>query len=70
MAAYDSAARLPNTEALAARSLVFPTGTAISAAHIDRIGALVRFVVRHGEAITRRIRVRSLAPVGSVAESH
>jgi len=45
MAPYRGTTRLPDTEVLAARSLVLPTGTAVSEADAARICALIRFAV-------------------------
>ncbi|MCO1580364.1 aminotransferase class I/II-fold pyridoxal phosphate-dependent enzyme [Crossiella sp. SN42] len=55
MAPYRDGTRLPHTEALAARSLALPTGTAVGAEQIDRLCRLLRFAARNGRAIQDRI---------------
>jgi dTDP-4-amino-4,6-dideoxyglucose len=47
MAPYQGRTRLPHTELLARRSLVLPTGMAVSEADAARICALIRFAVDH-----------------------
>lgn len=49
-------APLPNTEAACRRVLCLPTGSAVSLDDIDRICALMRFVIAHGAEITQRLR--------------
>ena len=46
---------LPNTDWLAARSLVLPTGPSVSKEQVERVCGLVRFAVEHGEEIHDRI---------------
>jgi dTDP-4-amino-4,6-dideoxyglucose len=54
MAPYRNGTRLPHTELLAARSLVLPTGTAVSVTDAARICALVRFTIDHGPELAAR----------------
>lgn len=56
----EAAARLPHTEAVAAKLLILPTGTGVS---VDEVGALCRliaFAVSQGSAL--RERLAALAP--------
>lgn len=52
MAPYRDGTVLPHTEALAGRSLVLPTGTAVSVAAATRISELVRFAAAHAAELT------------------
>lgn len=49
---------LPETEALCGRILSLPTGTAVGEAEIDAVTRLLRFVLDHAGAITRRDATR------------
>jgi dTDP-4-amino-4,6-dideoxygalactose transaminase len=51
------AGRLAQTERVAARVMLLPTGTAVSEAAIDGIGALIRLAVENGDEVTRRLEV-------------
>ena len=42
---------LPHTMALCDRVVSFPTGTAVSELEVDRIGALLKFIAKHGKDI-------------------
>lgn len=44
---------LPQTERLVQRVLTLPTGTAVSVAHIEAIGELMRFILKHAGQINR-----------------
>ena len=46
---------LPETEALAQRVLVLPTGTAVGSEAIDTICQIIRFAVEHSAALTARV---------------
>jgi dTDP-4-amino-4,6-dideoxygalactose transaminase len=48
--------RLPNTELLAEQILCLPTGTAICEAEVEKICDLIRFALRNGSEIVRRLR--------------
>jgi dTDP-4-amino-4,6-dideoxygalactose transaminase len=50
---------LPETEALATRVLVLPTGTAVKTADIGKICAIVRLAIEHGAEISK-----ALTPAG------
>jgi dTDP-4-amino-4,6-dideoxygalactose transaminase len=52
-------ARLPHTEALAARVLCLPTGTAVDGKAVDGVGEVVRFAATHAAEITARARAAS-----------
>lgn len=56
MPPYRGRTRLPHTEMLARRSLVLPTGMAVSTQDAARICALVRFVVAHAAELAARRR--------------
>jgi dTDP-4-amino-4,6-dideoxygalactose transaminase len=47
--------RLPHTNAIAARVLSLPTGTAVTVADVERVCELIRFAVAHGGDIAARI---------------
>lgn len=55
----DAGRHLPHTEALCARILSLPTGTATSLADVERICHLLAFLLRNGESIARRLRDRA-----------
>lgn len=59
---------LPHTRALTARVVCLPTGTAVSAADIDVMTALVRMVVAHGPEIAARLGARRRQGGGSGRE--
>jgi len=46
---------LPETELVAERVLVFPTGTAIDDTVIERLFELLEFISRNGTAIKKRL---------------
>jgi dTDP-4-amino-4,6-dideoxygalactose transaminase len=46
---------LPNTERLASRNVVLPTGTAVGSDDISRTCALIRLAAAHGKQIERRL---------------
>jgi len=46
---------LPETEALASRVLVLPTGTAVKTADIGKICAIIRVAIEHGAEISRAL---------------
>ena len=48
---------LPATERLVERTLTLPTGTALDTVGVRRVTDLMAFAVRHGRAITERLRV-------------
>lgn len=50
-----AAARLPHTDAVAARLLILPTGTGVSTADIERLTDLLALLVRGGPALRERI---------------
>ena len=50
---------LPETERLTDRVLVLPTGTAVSAADIERLGSLLRSAIAHAPEISRRLADRA-----------
>jgi dTDP-4-amino-4,6-dideoxygalactose transaminase len=47
----DAARRLPVTESLVGRTLVLPTGTAVTPEEIAEVCGIVRFALNHGEEI-------------------
>jgi dTDP-4-amino-4,6-dideoxygalactose transaminase len=49
---------LPETERVAQRVMVLPTGTAVTPAEIATICEIIRFAVRHGAEIRKRLAVR------------
>jgi dTDP-4-amino-4,6-dideoxygalactose transaminase len=51
----DSGKRLPNTELLARRVLLLPTGTAVGLEEIGKICQIIRFTVEHGNEIRDRL---------------
>jgi len=53
----DAGRHLPATERLVERTLTLPTGTALDTAGVRRVTDLMAFAVRHGRAITERLRV-------------
>ncbi|OLD98334.1 MAG: dTDP-4-dehydro-6-deoxyglucose aminotransferase [Candidatus Rokubacteria bacterium 13_1_20CM_4_68_9] len=53
----DAGRHLPATERLIERTLTLPTGTALDTAGVRRVTDLMAFAVRHGRAITERLRV-------------
>ena len=58
----DVGRRLPATERLVERMLTLPTGTALDVAGVQQIAGIVGFAVRHGRAISDRLRARSSRP--------
>jgi dTDP-4-amino-4,6-dideoxygalactose transaminase len=48
----EAGSRLPHTEAVAARVLVLPTGTAVTPADIKKICAIIRSAIAHGGEIS------------------
>jgi dTDP-4-amino-4,6-dideoxygalactose transaminase len=52
----ESGLGLPETEALASRVLVLPTGTAVKPADIGKICAIVRFAIEHGAEISKALK--------------
>ncbi|MDT0610823.1 aminotransferase class I/II-fold pyridoxal phosphate-dependent enzyme [Streptomyces lancefieldiae] len=46
---------LPRTEALGSRVVMLPTGNAVGSAEVDRVCALIREIVDHGEAVTAAV---------------
>jgi dTDP-4-amino-4,6-dideoxygalactose transaminase len=52
--------RLPQTERLVKTVLCLPTGAAISSAEITAICALIEFIVKHAEAVKRRLSTQPL----------
>lgn len=50
-----AAARLPHTDAVAARLLVLPTGTAVTLADIERVCGLIALMVRAGAPLRQRL---------------
>lgn len=50
----DAGLLLPQTERVAARVMVLPTGTAVSLGDIDRVCGLIRFAVEHRSEIAAR----------------
>jgi hypothetical protein len=63
----DAGERLPVTERLLGRVLCLPTGTAVDAAAVDRVCALIGFSCEHGEEVTARLAARGGRPVGDRA---
>ena len=53
--------RLKNTEKLSERVICLPTGTSITAKEIVLICELIRFIVRHGRDISKKLKDRSLS---------
>ena len=47
--------RLPHTDAVAARLLVLPTGTAVTLADIERVCGLIALMVRAGAPLRQRL---------------
>jgi dTDP-4-amino-4,6-dideoxygalactose transaminase len=47
----EAGSRLPETEALAARVLVLPTGSGVTSRDIQKICAIIRFAAEHGHDI-------------------
>ena len=50
-----AAARLPHTDAVAARLLVLPTGTGVSLDDIERVCSLIELMVRGGAPLRQRL---------------
>lgn len=65
MAPYRGGERLPHTEALAARTIALPTGTAVGTAEIAEICRLIRFAVANGPQIVARRRAAAARPPSS-----
>lgn len=53
-----AAARLPHTDAVAAKLLILPTGTGVSVAEIDRLCDLLALMVAQGPALRERLAAR------------
>jgi hypothetical protein len=53
---------LPETEELAKRVLVLPTGTAANETDIATIAEIMRTVISNGAEVTTRLADRQLAP--------
>lgn len=53
-----AAARLPHTDAVAAKLLILPTGTGVSVAEIDRLCGLLALMVEQGPALRERLAAR------------
>jgi dTDP-4-amino-4,6-dideoxygalactose transaminase len=51
----DAGDKLPNTEKLTERVLTLPTGTAVSAADIEKICGLIKLAIAHGQELSQRI---------------
>lgn len=64
----DVSPPLPATELVAARCLSLPTGTAVSAAEITKICALIRFVVEQGALVSRLLADKRPPTGGSLPE--
>ena len=59
---------LPNTERLAARVIMLPTGSAVQAQQVEAICELLKYAVRHADDILPRLRHRAAqAGVGAKA---
>jgi dTDP-4-amino-4,6-dideoxygalactose transaminase len=54
----DAGGRLPVTERIAARALCLPTGQVIDEAAIERLCALIHFVVAHADEVSARLTSR------------
>lgn len=52
----DAGVHLPNTEAVAERLMVLPTGTAVGPAEIDALGALLKLAIGRGQQFTERLK--------------
>jgi dTDP-4-amino-4,6-dideoxygalactose transaminase len=60
---------LPNTEEMACRVLVLPTGTQVSPPDIETICELIRTAIRHGPELTSRLeRLPAVGPVPAGAQ--
>lgn len=56
----EASSFLPETERVADRVVVLPTGTAMSVESIDQLCALIRDVVAHGKTVRERLEERAL----------
>ncbi len=56
-----AAARLPHTDAVAAKLLILPTGTGVSGEDIQRLCDLLALMVGQGEALRERLAARNVA---------
>jgi dTDP-4-amino-4,6-dideoxygalactose transaminase len=54
----DAAGRLPVTERIAARALCLPTGQVIDKVAIERLCALIHFIVAHADELNARLTSR------------
>lgn len=52
----EAGAHLPNTEAVAERLIVLPTGTAVGPAEIEALAALLKLAIDHGPAFTKQLK--------------
>jgi dTDP-4-amino-4,6-dideoxygalactose transaminase len=57
----EASARLPHTDAVAARLLILPTGTAVDPSDIDRVCDLMELAIRHGPAVRERLAAAKAA---------
>ena len=57
----DAGMVLPETEALASRVLVLPTGTAVKTADIGKICAIIRVAIEHGAEISNTLPIATQA---------
>jgi dTDP-4-amino-4,6-dideoxy-D-glucose transaminase len=55
MAPYRGGASLPYTEALSARVVALPTGTAVGSEDVDKICQIIRLAVANGPAVMARV---------------
>jgi dTDP-4-amino-4,6-dideoxygalactose transaminase len=59
---YPNAGKLlPNTERLSARVVSVPTGTGVTSKDISQICGVIRYAVRHADAVTMLLRSRERA---------
>ncbi len=54
----DAGLHLPETERITERMLCLPTGTGIQLDEIKRVCELIRFIVAHGEEISKKMRLQ------------
>ena len=54
-----AAGRLPHTDAVAARLLILPTGTCVSAADVERVCDLLAFMIDAGAPLRERMESRA-----------
>ncbi|MET9078237.1 DegT/DnrJ/EryC1/StrS family aminotransferase [Streptomyces sp. NPDC004232] len=56
MEPYRTLRPLPGTDSISARVMALPTGECVTADQIATVGALIRFAVKRGHEITRRLQ--------------